>query len=126
MGRGIFLNYNKKIKELLDCVDQADDNEIEWKSMSIEFFNSSEIEEGQVGYHVDLDGQNLTSDKEGDWREEWIVIGMDSYVGDPVFVDINDINLPVYTAEHGEDFWNPVRKGDSIDEVIQQFKQNKA
>ncbi|MCU5408931.1 hypothetical protein OCA16_31010 [Bacillus cereus] len=90
------------------------------------FFISSEIEDGQVGYHVDLDGQDLTSGKEGDWREEWIVIGMDSYVGDPVFVDISDISIPVYTAEHGEDFWNPVCIGDSIDEIIQQFKQNKA
>lgn len=44
----------------------------------------------------------------------------------PVFVDIKEINLPVYTAEHGEDSCNPVRIGDSIDEIIKQFKQNKA
>ncbi|MGQ0455255.1 hypothetical protein ACT4UM_28970 [Bacillus sp. SS-TM] len=88
------INHNK-IKQLLAHVDRAEDNEIEleyeFEPMTIELFNSEEIEEGQLGYSFD---------EEGDWKEGWIVIGIDSYLGDPIFVDSNDENCPVYTAIH--------------------------
>ncbi|HDX9577536.1 TPA: hypothetical protein ROX88_001029 [Bacillus pseudomycoides] len=117
------MNCNDKIIKLLECVDHAEDNEIEWKSMYIELFYSTEIQDGQIGYSIDLDGQKLTSDKEGDWRAEWVVIGLDSYVGDPVFVDMNDIHCPVYTVQHGEGFWEPIRIADSVEEMIKEFKK---
>lgn len=95
------INHNK-IKQLLAHVDRADDNEIELEyesePMTIELFNSEEIEEGQLGYSFDEEGQSLVGNEEGDWKEGWIVIGIDSYLGDPIFVDSNDENCPVYTA----------------------------
>ncbi len=46
------INHNK-IKQLLAYVDRAEDNEIEleceFEPMTIELFNSEEIEEGQLG-----------------------------------------------------------------------------
>ena len=53
------INHNK-IKQLLAHVDRAEDNEIEleceFEPMTIELFNSEEIEEGQLGYSFDEGG----------------------------------------------------------------------
>ncbi|CAM4159036.1 hypothetical protein BAMA_11705 [Bacillus manliponensis] len=103
-------------------ISNINDDEIEWKPISIELFNSMEIEEGQIGYSIDLDGRKLTWEKDGDWREEWVVIGLDSYVGDPIFVDTNDKKCPVYTAEHGEGFWEPICIAESIEDIIREIK----
>ncbi|MFV5912317.1 hypothetical protein [Bacillus cereus] len=112
------INHNK-IKQLLAHVDCAEDNEIELEyesePMTIELFNSEEIEEGQLGYSFD---------EEGDWKEGWIVIGIDSYLGDPIFVDSNDENCPVYTAMHGEGEWELECIAERIEDIIEKVKGN--
>lgn len=69
------INHNK-IKQLLAHVDRAEDNEIEleceFEPMTIELFNSEEIEEGQLGYSFDEGGQSLVGNEEGDWEPECI------------------------------------------------------
>ncbi|MGG0203185.1 hypothetical protein [Bacillus mycoides] len=120
------INHNK-IKQLLAHVDRAEDNEIEleceFEPMTIELFNSEEIEEGQLGYSFDDEGQSLVGNEEGDWKDGWIVIGIDSYLGDPIFVDSNNENCPVYTAMHGEGDWEPcIAK--RIEDVIEKVKGN--
>ncbi|UNP76078.1 hypothetical protein MN033_22985 [Bacillus nitratireducens] len=121
------INHNK-IKQLLAYVDRAEDNEIEleyeFEPMTIELFNSEEIEEGQLGYSVDDEGQSLIGNEEGDWKEGWIVIGIDSYLGDPIFVDSNDENYPVYTAMHGEGDWESECIAKRIEDVIEKVKEN--
>ncbi|EOP90918.1 hypothetical protein [Bacillus cereus] len=107
------MNHNK-IKQLLEHVDRAEDNEIEleceFESITIELFNSEEIEEGQLGYSFDEEG--------------WIVIGIDSYLGDPIFVDSNDENCPVYTAMHGEGEWELECIAERIEDIIEKVKGN--
>ncbi|MBE7104382.1 hypothetical protein FT637_15390 [Bacillus cereus] len=121
------INHNK-IKQLLAYVDCAEDNEIEleyeFEPMTIELFNSEEIEEGQLGYSFDNEGQSLVGNEEGDWQEGWIVIGIDSYLGDPIFVDSNDENCPVYTAMHGEGDWEAECIAERIEDVIEKVKDN--
>ncbi|KZD36807.1 hypothetical protein MHH66_20960 [Bacillus sp. FSL H8-0492] len=121
------MEYHNKIKQLLECVNCLEDNEIELncdgEEITIELFNSEEIEEGQIGYRITDNGESLMSDEEESWQEGWIVIGLDSYIGDPIFVDTKDIACAVYTAEHGEGIWNPVLVAESIDQVIQAVKQ---
>lgn len=118
--------HHNKIKQLLEYVDRAEDNEIEleyeFEPMTIELFNSEEIEEGQLGYSVDDEGQSLIGNEEGDWKEGWIVIGIDSYLGDPIFVDSNDENCPVYTAMHGEGDWEKECITERIEDVIEKVK----
>mgnify|MGYP001045161904 CR=1 FL=1 len=101
-----FLEYHNKLKKLLECVNGLEDNEIELdcdgEEITIELFNSEEIEEGQIGFRITDSGESLISDEEGSWQEGWIVIDLDSYIGDPIFVDTKDIECAVYTAEHGE------------------------
>ncbi|KXY43645.1 hypothetical protein OB969_15320 [Bacillus cereus] len=114
------MNHNK-IKQLLEHVDRAEDNEIEleceFESITIELFNSEEIEEGQLGYSVDGEGQSLIGNEEGDWKEGWIVIGLDSYLGDPIFVDSN-------TAMHGEGDWELECIAKRIEDIIEKVKGN--
>lgn len=119
------INHNK-IKQLLAHVDRAEDNEIELEyesePMTIELFNSEEIEERQLGYSFDEEGQSLAGNEEGDWKDGWIVIGIDSYLGDPIFVDSNDENCPVYTAMHGEGEWEKECIAERIEDVIEKVK----
>ncbi|MGE6348867.1 hypothetical protein ACQKIY_16465 [Bacillus mycoides] len=121
------INHNK-IKQLLEHVDRAEDNEIEleceFEPMTIELFNSEEIEEGQLGYSFDEEGKSLVGNEEGDWKEGWIVIGIDSYLGDPIFVDSNDEKCPVYAAMHGEGDWEPECIAKRIEDVIEKVKGN--
>lgn len=96
-----------KIEELEsnDVEIEVDDPEVE--IISIHLFSREEIEEGQLGYSIDEDGNSLTGDNEGDWKENWYVIGYDELVGDPIFIDIKNKKYPVMTAMHGEGDWEP-------------------
>lgn len=93
-------NYIRKIKELPMC-------EVSMGYQTIVFFNEKEIEEGQIGYSRDEKGNDLTGNKEEDWKSNWIVIGYDELLGDPIFIDIKDNDFPVYTAMHGLGYWEP-------------------
>jgi hypothetical protein len=66
----------------------------------------AELEAFQVGYACDPSGNTLLGTSEGDWRENWIVFARD-FSDDPVFVDINFPNMPVFTAMHGAGTWSP-------------------
>ena len=49
------------------------------------------------------------------WNDSWLVIGRDTLIGDPLFVDLDDAQAPVYAASHGEDEWDPDRVAASLD-----------
>ena len=66
-----------------------------------------ELGDLQVGYGVDPDGEDLSGNARGDWRAGWVVIGGDEDLGDPLFVDLADASLPVFTAMHGAGTWDP-------------------
>jgi hypothetical protein len=59
------------------------------------------LEAAQQGYSVVPEGD------ETDWREEWVVIGHEEMCGDPLFIDTDDDDYPVYTATHGMGEWSP-------------------
>jgi hypothetical protein len=74
----------------------------------LQLFDLSEIEGAQVGYSIARDGTALCNEGDGAWRPNWIVIGYETACGDPLFVDISDPALPVFTATHGAGPWAPV------------------
>lgn len=65
------------------------------------------FDEAQLGYRRQPDGRDLTGNDDGDWKSTWYVIGHDTLVGDPFFVDLFSDDLPVYTAMHGTGRWDP-------------------
>lgn len=66
-----------------------------------------ELKQAQVGYSVDEGGESLTGTGEGDWRENWLVIGYEDECGDPIFIDVAEDDFPVYTSVHGCGNWEP-------------------
>ena len=74
-----------------------------------------ESETEQVGYSVSIKGEPLFGFNDGDWQEGWYVIGRETSCGDPIFVDLNDPDIPVYTAAHGMGFWEEVCIADSYE-----------
>jgi hypothetical protein len=77
------------------------------QSLDISMCSEDEIEKMQLGYSVSINGDPLYGFDEGDWQEGWVVIGYETGCGDPIFIDLNEGGLPVYTAMHGCGVWSP-------------------
>jgi hypothetical protein len=69
--------------------------EVSYGFGGIELIDAADLEAAQEGYTG-----------EG-WNDSWLVIGRDTLEGDPLFTDLDDPQLPVYTAMHGEGEWDP-------------------
>lgn len=85
----------------------------------ISIYGDAEISEAQVGYSRRSNGSSLVGNNIGDWHESWLVIGCDQGCGDPIFIDTNTNELPVYTAMHGQGQWEPKLISRSYDLFIQ-------
>jgi len=68
---------------------------------SIHLASVPELDAAQQDYGV------LSEGEASEWRAEWTVIGHEGRCGDPIFIDTDDEDYPVYTAEHGMGEWNP-------------------
>ncbi|MBG9472903.1 SMI1/KNR4 family protein [Priestia megaterium] len=80
----------------------------------------SEFLDGQLGYREDLEANPLIGNQEGDWQESWFVIGYDEEIGgDPLFIDIANVDYPVFTAEHGMGEWDALEMYDSLKEFVE-------
>lgn len=116
----------KEIQLILSKLEELVNNEVEMAvedpevgTIPIHLFSKEEFEEGQVGYRIDEEGHSLTGDNEGDWKENWFVIGYDELVGDPIFIDLTNKNYPVLTAMHGEGNWEPEGMFSSLDDFLE-------
>ncbi|MBX2967674.1 MAG: hypothetical protein KF845_16150 [Cyclobacteriaceae bacterium] len=112
----------EKIRKFLQ-----DNSEISIGYNEITFFAVDELDEEQVGYSVDDNNNSLITGQEGDWKEEWLVIGVDGLIEDPIFVDTSSKQLQVLTAAHGEGEWEPIPIADTLDSfayIIIELKKN--
>lgn len=114
------MKQQQKIAELLKRIETSKQQDIELGTYEIYLFSQNELEKGQIGYRYDKHKNSLISKEHGKWKDEWIVIGCETDMGDPVFVNIDDDAYPVYTAERGTEVWQPVHIG-NIDEIIKQL-----
>ena len=85
---------------------------------TFELIAAAQLGDAQVGFAVDPGGDSLTGDRPGDWRPEWIVVGTDADLGDPLFVDLRSTELPVLTAMHGEGDWDPEEVAPSLRDLL--------
>jgi hypothetical protein len=83
-----------------------DFDRIDYGVGGVELLQPEDVPEGQVGYSVASDGEQLVGTKAGDWRSEWVVIGFESACGDPIFASQMNPHS-VFTAMHGEGSWQP-------------------
>jgi hypothetical protein len=91
----------------------------EGKSLDIVLFSNAELDEQQVGYSIGKCGELLFGFEEGDWQEGWLVIGYETGCGDPIFIDLNEPGVPVYTAAHGMGSWSEVEIASSYAEFLE-------
>jgi hypothetical protein len=98
-----------KIKNFL-----SDTEDISLGYNEINFAQPDNLDEEQIGYSVDTNGNSLITGSDGDWREEWLVIASDQ-LGDPIIVDVSSSNLTVLSAAQGEGTWEPFIIADSLD-----------
>jgi hypothetical protein len=118
---------NKDLELILNKIEELENLDIEIRVdyypedenvLSIHLFSKEEFEKGQLGYRFDEEGNSLIEDGENEWKESWYVIGYDDFLGDPIFVDINNKNYPVMTAMHDGD-WQPALISSSINEFLE-------
>ncbi len=80
-------------------------NEIAFGYAGLKLLSPDELEEGQTGYSSSSAGEALCDGKPGSWKAEWIAIGYDTSLGDPIILDTS--NAQIMTAMHGEGSWEP-------------------
>ncbi len=80
----------------------------------INFIQPDNLDQEQIGYSIDSNGNSLINGDDGDWQEQWLVIAADQ-LGDPIIVDVSSPNLSVLSAAHGEGTWEPFIIADSLD-----------
>lgn len=98
-----------KIKQFLTTT-----SDISLGYSEIIFFDPLKLQDEQIGFSSDSEGNTLVTGNEGDWKEEWIVIANDE-MGDPIIIDTSTPQLTVLSASHGEGAWEPFIIADSLD-----------
>jgi hypothetical protein len=104
----------------------TNDSEVSFGYNGLTFLSADKLDDGQIGYSVDSKGNSLITGQEGDWKKEWLVIGTDTIVGDPIFIDTSSKQLQVLTAGHGEGEWECITIADSLDnfaDIISELKK---
>jgi len=89
----------------LDLLAKAPLHEVSFGYGGLKLFEADEIEAGQTGYSVSAQGVSFCDGSSGAWQSDWVVIGNDTSLGDPIFLSA-DPRLPIFTAPHGEGSWD--------------------
>jgi len=113
-------------KAYIDTLAQIETREISYGVGGLKLFNIDEVPAGQVGYSVSQGGRSLYSPAAGRWRPSWIVIGLDTGLGDPIILDTADARLPVYASMHGEGVWELQSIAISIEAFRECFREFEA
>lgn len=115
--------HPEELDNILNMIESLKSNDVLLEingdePLDVHLYERSEFKDGQIGFRVDPEGKSLLGDEEGDWQDDWYVIGYTDEAGDPIFVDITKVDFPVYTAEHGKGSWHPKLLFESLDEYL--------
>lgn len=98
-------SYQKeKVKRALNLIKL--EYEIIKDFVDFEVFSFKEIDECQIGYSIDSDGNSLVTEEEDTWNDSWIVIGYETLCGDPIIIELNEAGYPVCRLMHGMGSWD--------------------
>lgn len=115
----IMMELPQKIKNFIEEKIELENMSLPWNYPSADKFNDF-----QAGYRFDAQtNENLTGQK-GEFKENWFVV-CSNYFSDPFFIDISEIDFPVYYAQHGAGNWTPIRISENIEAFSDQLKQIK-
>jgi hypothetical protein len=98
-------------------------DEIAFGYAGLKLLSPDELEEGQAGYSLSEEGESLCDGKPGSWKAEWIAIGYDTSLGDPIILDTS--NGQIMDAMHGEGSWEPYAIAKSLQAFAVALKEIK-
>ncbi len=107
--------YKNKLTTQLDKCDITD---VYFGFSGFRLIPHEDLEDVQLGYKLDPDGEEVTGEADGDWHASWYVFARDLTLDDPVFVDLSQEQLPVYTADRETEEWDPEPVSDSLENFI--------
>ncbi len=88
-----------------------DFEEIDVGISTLTFFKKDELDDAQIGYKYDSNRETIK-----EWKgDEFVVIGNDSALGDPIIAKIDEEEIPVYSMFH--DDWS------SFEKIAESFEQ---
>jgi hypothetical protein len=108
-----------------DLLNQAPVTLVALGSQGIVLFNPEKLDEFQVGYSIHPNGTDLTGSDHGDWKKEWTVIGQDTLLHDPFFIETATPVYQVFTAMHGAGIWEPFPVSPSMEAFIHSLSELK-
>ena len=102
------------LTEFMKRLESLAPREVTIGMAGIELFSPAALPSEQVGYARSPEGEDLCGNRSGDWQRSWVVFGHENLCGDPLFVDADDTEFPVFTAMHGVGSWEPNLISDSF------------
>lgn len=85
--------------------------EVDFGLSTLSFYKKDEIEDAQIGFRYDNEKNEIKQ-----WKgKEYVVIGNDSALGDPIIAKVDETEIPIYSMFH--DDWN------SFEMVAESFEQ---
>ena len=89
------------------ALEMANLSRVAFGSFELSFASAGDLSAFQQGYATHaLTGAPIASSAPGGWHPEWCAFGRNS-LADPLFVDLDDPEWMVLTAEHGTGAWSP-------------------
>lgn len=82
--------------------------------IELQFAKGENLADLQIGYRVNDKGESLIGTKNGDWQQDWFVIGQDD-MGDPIFISLQ--SEKIFTAAHGEGDWEAILIANNLNEL---------
>lgn len=111
--------YQAELALYLALRRATDVQEVEREAGTLTLFAEEELADAQVGYGVDADGTDLSSQAPGAWKPAWVVIGEEPLHGDPLVVDLAVENFPVLALSHDGDEWQADLVAESFPKLLE-------
>jgi hypothetical protein len=77
------------------------------EALSVVLYDEDELGDAQLGYGVDADGNDLSSEAPGAWQPAWLVVAEDEETGTPLVADLAVAGFPVLALARVRDAWEP-------------------
>lgn len=111
------------IQQYVDLRNSLEIDSVAVGYMEVKIFSPDDLEEAQTGYSRKESGESLVGTDDGDWKQSWLVVGYEDSMGEPIFVNLDDERLPVYTAIHGQGRWDAIQLATSFEGFVEALKE---
>jgi hypothetical protein len=85
---------------------------------TIVLFGEDELADAQVGYGVDPDGDDLSTDAPGGWQPAWLVVAQEEESGTPLAIDLALDGFPVLALADEDGRWEPDLAAESFPRFV--------